>query len=154
MNPIAKYSEVRFDGKRTFELFEDKVIVRGKATFKSDFETAISLASLLPSFARVRIRHSAFFGGIWLMVGSWILAYIVGAISQKDPSEVVCYLGCMGFMGLFLSLVTAKKVEWVRFSTDAGMIVLDIARAGKEADKLDSFVETLLSQIRIARGKA
>lgn len=154
MNPIATYTEARFDGKRTFHLFEDKVIVRGKATLGGDFETAIPLASLTPSFARLRSRHRAFFGGIWIMVGSSILAYVVGAISQKNSSEVVGFFCALGIAGLVLLLATAKKVEWVQFNTDAGVTVLTIARAGKEKDKFDSFVEALTSQITVARDNA
>jgi hypothetical protein len=88
MNPIATYNETRFDGKRTFQLFEDKIVVTGKATLGGDFEIAIPLASLTPSVARSRSRHRLFFGGIWIVIGSWIVAYVVAALSQKAASEL------------------------------------------------------------------
>ena len=91
---------------------------------------------------------------MWLALGSWALAFIVGSISQKDPFVVVGFLGFMGFVGVILMLATARKVEWIRFGTDAGVVVLDIARAGKEKDKLDDFVEVLISQITTARKRA
>ncbi len=50
MNPIATYSEVRFEASRTFRLFADRIVIRGKETLASDGETGIPLSLLEPHF--------------------------------------------------------------------------------------------------------
>ncbi len=151
MEPIATYAEQRFDGKRTFELFADRVVVRGKTTLRSDFEVTVPLASLTPEFARVRARYSGFFAGLAIMTSSAVLAFVVAQISAKDPFEAVGFLGFVGLIGFLLSAATAAKVEWVTFASDAGVTLLTIARAGKEKARFDSFVHVLTSQIVAAR---
>jgi hypothetical protein len=153
-DPIAAYKEARFYGKRTFELFEDTVVVRGKHTFKSEFEIAVPLRILVPSVVRTRARNKAFFSGLWLTIGSLMVAYIVESISQKDASEAIIYLCILSGVGVLLSVVTARKVEWAQFISDAGIIALNVARAGKQTDKFDSFVEALVAQIRMAKGES
>jgi hypothetical protein len=99
------------------------------------------------------LRNSIFFSGIFIMGGSWTRSYSVGAASHRDSSDVVVVLCALGFVGALLSIATAKKVEWVRFSTDAGIVVLDVARAGKNRDKFDTFVEALTNRIRATRSE-
>jgi hypothetical protein len=38
VEPLARYFEQRFDGKRTFELFPDKLNVRGAEFLSADYE--------------------------------------------------------------------------------------------------------------------
>jgi hypothetical protein len=153
MDPIATYNEARFDGKRTFELFEDKVVVRGTTTFTSDFEVSVPLARIDPDFARLRLRNKNFWMGVWIMVVAWVLASIVGEVTDKAYHVVGILVG-IGLVGILIAAATARKVEWVQFKTDGGVVAFDLARAGKEKNRLDSFVETLLAQISIAKDSA
>jgi hypothetical protein len=50
LNPIATYSEVRFEASRSFSLFADRIVIRGKETLTSDGETGIPLSLLEPRF--------------------------------------------------------------------------------------------------------
>ena len=77
MEPIATYEEQRFDGKRRFELFEDRVVVSGKTTFTSEFESVVPLTTLRPEFTRMRLRNLYFYMGIFLTAGAWLLVAVV-----------------------------------------------------------------------------
>lgn len=64
MEPIATYSESRFDGKRSFELFADKVIVRGKENLQSNYVSEVALSTLTPNLDRMRHRSDWFMTGL------------------------------------------------------------------------------------------
>jgi hypothetical protein len=58
--PIVSYTQTLFKGTVTFRLFPDRLLMNGKVTFKSDYETSIPLASLDPEFATLNIRPRVF----------------------------------------------------------------------------------------------
>lgn len=149
MEQIATYSEIRFDGSRTFTLFPDRIVVKGKQTFHSDFESNIRLATLDPNYDRVRIRNRIFMAGVWMVIISFI-TYIILVTGLKIPftefSPVIML--SIGMAGLILSAATYRKVEFLRFKNKAGLTVLDIARSDKHVEEFDSFVDTLIKHIR------
>ena len=73
--PIATYREQRFEGKRLFELFPDRVRVRGSVQLQSEFDTTVPLHILnrTPNF--IRIRSKSFAQGSWLFIGAIVLAH-------------------------------------------------------------------------------
>ena len=147
--PIATYSEVRFDGSRTFVLFPDKLVVSGKVTLKSDFETTLPLSSLAPLFERSNVRNAGFIGGLYLALIGFVIctALVSGFHMSFENITVVLFLG-FGITGLVLMTATYKKVEFLRFKNHGGVGVLDLARAGKDAAQLDAFIEALVKQIK------
>jgi len=153
MESIATYSEVRFDGSRTFALLPDRIIVSGKQSLQSEFEMAIALTSLNPNPGKYWLRNPSFIVGMWLALGAFIICSIlVSCFSVSFAAFGPCLLVAMGLGGGILMLATFFKVEFVRFQNDGGIVILDLARAGKSAAQLDSFIDALTKQIRIARG--
>ena len=84
--------------------FMKSMLAHAYAWRVNQFEAAIPLASLNPQFSRIRLRHAAFFAGIWIALGFWGIAYIVGAVSSSGTSVVVGLLAFMGFTGVSLEL--------------------------------------------------
>jgi hypothetical protein len=155
MEAVTTYSEVRFDGSRTFVLLPDKIVVRGKQSLKSEFETTIALTSLNPSPDKLRIRNNGFIVGGRLALISYVLcAILVSSFRVSFATFVPGMLVSIGLGGVILMLATFRKVEFVRFKNDVGIVILDLARAGKSAAQFDSFIDALTKQIRIARGVA
>jgi hypothetical protein len=155
MEPIATYSEKRFDGKRTFTLLSDAVVVRGSATLSADFEARIPLSSLDPNYSTLRFRNRIFWGGIWMMTASFVVCSIlVSGFHMSWATMPPGMVACIGMAGFLLCIATGRKVEFIRFTTQAGVVVLDLARSGPERDKLDSFIDALTRQIRVARESA
>ena len=64
---IDRYYEVRPNGRRQFEPFKDRVIVRSK-TVRVESEITIMLANLRPEPNRLRVRPKEFGFGVGLMM--------------------------------------------------------------------------------------
>jgi hypothetical protein len=77
MEPLMTYAEQRFDGKRTFQLFADRVIVRGAETFSTAYEQTVRLESLRPEFDRLWYRSPSFMSGLKLAGGSFIAVSVL-----------------------------------------------------------------------------
>jgi hypothetical protein len=155
MDTIATYSEVRFDGSRTFTLLPDKIIVRGKQSLQSEFEAAIPLATLDPNPDKLRFRNRIFTWGMWIALMSFVgSSVLISGFHMTFAAFGPGLVACVGMSGVVLMLATYRKVEFVRFKNDGSIVVLDIARAGKSAGQLDSFIDALTKQIKVARGVA
>jgi hypothetical protein len=149
--PIATYREQRFDGKRTFELFDDRVRVAGSAQLSSEFDLSVPLHALNPEPMRLRIRNKAFWAGTWLLLGSVLgCTVLLSAMQVSYASAAFVLVAVVGASGLALSLATARKVEFLAFQNNAGFQVLAIARSGPDARRLDAFVELIAQHIRTA----
>ncbi len=145
---IATYREQRFDGKRVFELFADRIAIRGSRQFKSEFQISVSLRFIDPVPNRLWVRHSAFWGGVWmLLIAATVDTVLISSFHVAPESDGAGLVGCMGMAGLVLALATIRKVEFISFKNVAGMTVLDFARSGPDAAKLDEFIELVKKQI-------
>lgn len=146
--PIATYREQRFDGKRVFELFPDRVRIRGSAQLSTEFDTSVSLRALNPVPTRIRVRNKAFWSGLWMLIAAVVLdTILVSSFHIPPESFAVLLVGCMAMGGFVLMLATARKVEFISFTSTAGVHVLDFARSGPDARNLDSFVELVTTNI-------
>ena len=155
MDPIAIYTEIRFDGTRTFTLFPDRVHIRGKNTLQSDFEAEIPLAILSPGYFKANFRHPACMVGIGMAIISLIVCEIlVDGLKMTFAQNAPGLMVVMGVSGLILAAATYRKVEFVQFQNISGITVLNIARSGEQVAKLDSFIDALTKQIRVASGAA
>jgi hypothetical protein len=155
MDPIATYSEVRFDGTRTFMLFPDRIYIRGKKTLRSDFETEIPLTSFEPRYYQLNIRNGAFMGGLAMAVLSFVgCDILVAGLKMTFAQDAPVMMAGFGVSGLILAAATYRKVEYLVFKNQAGGTVMDIARSGKQAAQLDSFIDTLTKQIKSAKRAA
>ena len=155
MDPIATYSEVRFDGKRTFMLFQDRIYIRGKWTLKSDFDIEFPLVWIDPNYYRMNIRNGAFMGGIWIAVVSFVICTIlVSGFKMTFADNAPFLVAVLGFSGLILSAATYRKVQFLCFMGRGGGKIFDIARSGKQAEQLDSFIDALTKQIKLVREAA
>ena len=153
--PLATYREVRFDGKRLFELHADSIRVAGSRTFQSNVDTTIPLSRIDPRVIRMHVRHGSFWAGLCLAVVGFFGYEILTAGFKLNPFEFPAGLPLgLGVTGIALCLATARKVEFARFESDAGVAVLDIARAGPDRAKFDEFVSKLQDQVRSTRGGA
>ena len=54
-DPIATYREQRFDGKRVFELFVDRIPSEDGNQFRSEFQMSVPLRTLDPVHRRERV---------------------------------------------------------------------------------------------------
>ena len=154
IDPIATYRDQRFDGKRVFELFADRIRIQGSTQFASEFDYSIPLATLNPIPMRMRVRNKNFSAGLWMLLIAVVVdVVLVSSFHIPPESASVVLIGCIGMGGFVLMLATARKVEFMAFSSTAGIHVLDLARSGPDARNLDSFIELVSKCISDATGK-
>jgi len=143
------YAEQRFDGKRTFQLFADRVVIRGIETFSSAYEQTVRLESLRPEFDRTWYRSPSFMSGLKLAGGSFIA---VSVLHSGFGMSVGSYLGGLAAIGvitgLLLAFATRQRVEFTVFKTQAGADALSVGRAGKQTADYDAFIQRLIQQIQ------
>ena len=148
------YAERRFDGKRTFQLFADRVVIRGSEALSSEYEKTVRLDSLNAEFDRLWYRNPNCMHGIYLAVGSLIA---VSILHKGFGMSSGTYLGGMAavgvIVGLLLAFATRHKVEYAVFKNQAGTSALSVARSGKQVGDYDPFIQRLVQQIQSCRQK-
>jgi hypothetical protein len=148
--PIATYEEARWELKRRFELFPDRVRVTGQGLRFGRFDETVSLSILRPIPNRQWVRGRPFRIGLGFLISAIIWAGLLaaswgrGALSQVE----VLLVGLLGSVGLVMMGATARPIEFARFPTDAGPVALDIGRVGPGVQEFDEFVELVISRIQ------
>lgn len=148
MNVIATYQEKRMDGYRVFELYSDRVVVKGAQYIGGKFETTVMLQALEPTPSKLVSRNRAFFQGI-------VMALVATTLIQSNLLPVTSYWGglalVLGIGGVLMSLTTLRPIEWANFCTSAGISVVSIARAGPDAKRFQEFVDLFSKQVSAAK---
>ncbi|MDQ2920734.1 MAG: hypothetical protein M3R52_03835 [Acidobacteriota bacterium] len=152
MKPIATYSEATLSGKQKYELYPDKILIKGAVSGSYDFERSFALNKISTDFITLRIRPIvawiALITSILTGFASFVLVYEIGVSSRALPGVLGIYSGA----ALIVAIATIKKVEYSRFcSDDYRTVLLSIARSGPDKNQFDSFVQALVNQIREAK---
>lgn len=144
MEPIARYREKRFEGRRDFQLFDDRVVIVAKDYMGAESEVSVMLNTLVPVPNRARVRGSEFSWGVIMVVISF-------ALLQSGTVDLFSYWGgmaaSMGVSGALIVLVTFRKIEWILLNSAIGIHSLSIAKSGPDEASFDAFVERLLAQV-------
>jgi hypothetical protein len=150
--PLAQYYEVRPSGRRYFDLFADRVIVKARSA-NADSEITIRMSDLRPEPNLVRVRPKEFGLGLGLMLislGCGIISVPFGFAERLDRATFLwpASAGAFLLVSLVIMFKTFKKIEFTQFVSHHGRPLLDVARSGPQRGDYDAFVETLISQIR------
>ena len=135
---IAKYEERRFDGKRLFELFGDRMLVSGARSLGPRFEQRVELRSLNAIPDRLWTRPPQFWGGIAMAV---IFSTISIGFETSLPSYWKALFWVLFAAGALLALATSRRIEWAVFRNLSGLHALDVARIGPDRDHFEEFVD-------------
>lgn len=144
MEPIARYREKRFDGRREFQLFEDRVLVTSKEYMGGESTVPVLLNTLVPVLSRYRARDAQFQVGL-------VTSVVVFGLLSSGTLDLFSHVGglsaCIGIGCALMSIVTARKIEWVSLNSEAGFLSLSIGKVGPDKASFDAFVECLLAQV-------
>lgn len=138
--PIARYDERRFDGRRQFQLFPDRIEVSGASFLGARFEEHVPLEGLSAAPDRLWTRAAGFWSGIGLAIVLSIIPLGFDAV-LSSWWKGLCWVLAAG--GVLLALATSRRVEWAVFRNSAGIAVLTIARAGPHRDQFQGFVDAV-----------
>lgn len=158
MGPIAVY-EARFPMfRRRFELYDDSIRVAG-SNGTTDFESTLPLDRIDCQFERLWIHGLLFRVGYWVVVLAVLLLFgvVTFVMLQDHPVSLMkAYgvVGTLGTVGLILALANSRKIEHVRFRTDAGIPVLTIPRDRAGSQEFDRFLRLLVERISKVTGQA
>ena len=149
MDPIATYTERLLQVRRTFTLYDDKVVVDAHWLLRGHFRSTIPLASLTRDVKEHYIRNKLFkTGGLIAAVGVILVAWTVYPRLTWPPPIVTIIGAIIAIVGLVLSALTYPKVLFVHFETREGKPALDIGRVGPDKARFNEFIMRIRKQIR------
>ena len=152
MQQIVEYRERRLGARRDFTLLDDAVSVRGRTFLLSEFDATVPLRVLLPTPSRAKIRTPTFLAGLAFFLFAVTLVSMFWGGPGPKQNLPIFVLGCLlTLLGLIAGLAIFRKVEFIQFQNEAGVTVLDIARAGPDARRLDAFVGAIVERIHRLR---
>ena len=151
MEALDTYSEVTLTGRRKYELYPDKIVLRGSGTWSYEFEQTLPLTQISGDYVKLRVRPTV----SWISLTICFLAGLLSIVLVREfaiqSSAVPGVLGILSGAALIVAIATMKKVEYARFcSAGYGSVLLSVARSGPERNRFDSFVQALVSQIEYA----
>lgn len=153
MEPIATYQETRLEGRRTFRLYDDHIVMSVRSAAK-DVDIPYDLGEISPDFLKMRLRPKVYGIGVGLLIIPWFLAaqgIIAGLIIPTG--EFFLLPASFSILGLAITAVSFGKVEYAQFRSRAGVTAFDIARAGRQADHFDEFIGLIVLRIRVIEEK-
>ena len=143
--PVATYAERRFDGRRLFELYANRIAISGTASLGARFELNISLDALVPAPDRLWARPNGFWSGIGMLV---VFSTVpLGFASVLSVWWKGLFWG-LAVSGLLLALATSRRIEWAVFRNAAGVQLLTIARSGPSRNNFQAFVDAVRGAIQ------
>ena len=155
MKAIVTYSEVTLVGKRKYELYSDKIVIRGVGTWSYEFEQTLLLTKISPDYIRLRIRPSVVGISLAIFFLTGLASIVLVSEFAIQSRAVPGVLGILSGSALIVAIATMKRVEYARFCSEGyGSVLLNVARSGPERNRFDSFVQALVTQIEHAKKSA
>jgi hypothetical protein len=152
MEAIVTYSEVTLTGKRKYELYPDKIVMRGSGTWSYEFEQTLPLTKISADYVKLRMRPTVSWISLTIFFLTGLLSIVLVREFAIQSSAVPGVLGIFSGSALIVAIATMKKVEYARFcAAGYGSVLLSVARSGPERNRFDNFVQALVSQIEYAK---
>jgi hypothetical protein len=145
----VQYTDNSLLGKRSYELRETTLWARGTNHLNQDFEVEIPYSEFKPEYARFWVRSNN-----WIVAGASICVMAgIGYQVVTEPPVKTYLIGLMVgliFVGIFLMLAGAQKIELVRFYSSNGTILMDVVKKGPRKAEFEGFVKEIQTRIRAA----
>ena len=147
------YREVLARGRRTFELFPDRVFIKVRYPNYSA-EVTVLLADLRPNPNIVYQREWPFQVGIVLLAG----AAIMGIYAFSLPDKAINYLSTralpFAIVGGVMFFYSFRKIMVTSFVSHLGIALLDVADAGPDRRQYHDFLTELQARVTANQNKA
>jgi hypothetical protein len=155
--PLAQYNEVRSDGKRHLKLHADRVFVEG-VSGQGRFEDNVYLADLRPEPGKLWLRGRLFVLGIILLFLALVLCipifvFITEGIERPGSTKYISFVLVLLSAAIFVCFKGYRTIEYARFQSHGGIVLLDIANCGPDQHRFQEFIHLLTNQIRMAQTK-
>lgn len=149
MESLIIYTESRLNGKRVFDLYPDAIRVRGNIFMKASFDQTIPPHDIDPKPSIVRMRENGVFvaGLVLTFIPAIIAGILLTVFKASIQNFFVWLMVAFPVCGLVMCLASFKNLEFNCFRNSYGVAILDIGRAGKEAENYQSFIDKLIESI-------
>lgn len=144
---IATYREVSFNRKQTVTLYSDRVKIRGKIFFGSEYQVEFLLSQFSSIVNRGRERSKSFWHGIWMVIVGGALGVTALEVPAVPRLVVELSFAVMG-TGVMLSVATARKLDHARFAANDGFTLFTVIRSGKDKEHFEQFITLTVEQIK------
>jgi len=146
------YRETVLSRRRTFTLGPDGVRVEQSGWSVAEVDTTVPFDLMNPRRIRMRVRTGpAWVGAVVLSLGIGFAIAAFEGWGGADTPLLWIQAGSLGAAGLVTTVWFLRRIEYLRFESDAGVPVLDVARSGPDAAQFDAFLDRLTDRIRDAR---
>lgn len=139
------YREVLSRGRRTFHLFQDRVVIDLRYPNRTA-EFTVFLRDLRPLRNTVRVRDQLFVIGVLLLFGAFPLGGLY--LSTSHGSDQYGYVIATAIVGMAICLYTFRKIEYASFVNQQGIVTLDVGNSGPDRSQFPLFVEELTRRIQ------
>ena len=147
-----RYSVGTWLGRCRYELYEDRVRMRGSAVFGSNFDVSVRLETLDPEPFRVWPRSTGFFAivaGITLAIVS-VLAFVSNRfVHLSDGTLTFSLLGIL-VIGLAVGVFLTRRREVTAFRLRTGGLAVAIERSARSEAEYAAFIAAVSSACRRA----
>lgn len=153
VQPIATYHESTVMGRRDYLLFEDHLKVIARLIHRTHADVRFDLSRMNVNYVRLWVRPGPFTWGLFAM---FLGAFTYFSATSIDPDYQVRALEICGgifAIGLIVSLLTFKKVEYVAFMESAAVTLWDIGKSGPDEKNFEEFINKVVTQIEKAKQK-
>jgi hypothetical protein len=146
MNVAVVYREVLSGGRRTFELFDDRIELRVRYPNQTA-DLTFQLSTLRPTPNCIRVREKPFTLGCLLIVIPLLLVAAHWGIYGR-PLEWMIYLAVGGgTAGAVMCLYCLRKIEFASFVNHTGNFAFDVGDSGPDRSNFRAFVDEVTKNI-------
>ena len=149
---VASYTESTPHGTRIFHLHKDRIVVDGLWD-SMKYESTILLAGMRSQPDKLWYRDPAFRQGVWWLIASGFLFSVPATIRFEEGIFKWIIASGIGALigGIWICVRFRSRNEYARFVSQAGVLILDIGKAGSERDGFDDFIKQIVRSIDAAQ---
>lgn len=149
MQPLATYVEKRGFAQRVYQLYDDKIEMKGRRTARGDFETEIPLKNLrLPKDVLHQTGDAA---RAKAMLPGLIVLIVILIFGEKlfSRSAILFWVALIAsFAGMIFGAIRAKKFKAYCYNNQSGMPAFDISEHGNNTTIFETFSDLVDQQIK------
>ena len=158
MEPIATYEELRLDRCDSFELYPDRIVVRGTRLLGKRYEREFPLLQLTSQPAQLRAGDPLFQRALAAVTVVGFLLFLLSVAILTDqiaalPPAVWLALGLGLATTGVLAIVNPRRLDFASFYHLSGAPAFGLARLPGHYSAFDSFVQIVTKAIEDAQCK-
>src|SRR5213079_1962492 len=106
---------------RSFALLPDRLVMTSRG-LSGEMDLSFELTTLSPIVSRLRVRSRYFRHGFLMLILPWCFAGMAAvAFNNFTTTQLVVLPAGVSIVGLIMAAASARKIEYARFTSQAGV---------------------------------